>query len=123
MSANRGLATLRALLAKAPPPPWRHNTGPGTWNGGDIEARGGNRFVTSSGPDGDIAPEAAALIVASVNALPALLDVIDAAHEALFDIYLHEGPTYGVGISERPGGTIRERIDRFNIALQRLESS
>lgn len=41
---------------------------------------------------------------------------VDAASEALFDIYLHEGPTYGVGITVRPGGTIREKINRFNLA-------
>jgi hypothetical protein len=42
---------------------------------------------------------------------------LDAAQEALFDIYLREGPLYGEHINMRPGGSLRERINRFNIAL------
>ena len=52
--------------------------------------------------------------------LEALRKAVDAAQEALFDIYLHEGPAYGDGVSVRPGGTIRERINAANLAIQEL---
>lgn len=69
MSAR--LSELRALLAKATPRPWEPNT----------EIRGWAQVLSASGRIcGEVYHASdAALIAAAVNALPALLDVAEAA--------------------------------------------
>jgi hypothetical protein len=75
MSDLPDLEELRRLEAAATPGPWRYDTGPTTWNDGDIVAGDGQdrTWVTTSGPDGDINPPDAEFIVALRNAAPALL--------------------------------------------------
>lgn len=46
-----------------------------------------------------------------------LREAVDAAREALFDVYLLSGPTYGEGITVRGDRTVRERINAANLAL------
>jgi hypothetical protein len=87
---------LRALLAEATPGPWRH--GPLFWEAWATDADGAMTVRVAEVPHGGYDPESdrmrgvfvdpgidrsrepdAALIAAAVNALPALLDVAEAA--------------------------------------------
>ena len=79
------LVSLRAALNKATPGPWEtrfeaESDGSGVWGIDGIVETGGYDGMFKGGIDNDAD---AALIVAAVNALPALLDIAQAAQTFL----------------------------------------
>ena len=79
------LVSLRAALYKATPGPWEtrfeaESDGSGVWGIDGIVETGGYDGMFKGGIDNDAD---AALIVAAVNALPALLDIAQAAQAFL----------------------------------------
>ena len=75
------LADLRKLLAEATPGSWQSME---AWE----RLEGENRLILS--------PENVALIVAAVNALPALLDVVEAAREVVDTKWVHDDDVRGL---------------------------
>ena len=74
------IAKLRELLAAATPGPWRKDGYKDIWSGTDRETR---QFLGAMACACETCETNAALIVAAVNALPALLAVAEAAQNTV----------------------------------------
>jgi hypothetical protein len=131
-------AELRALLAKATKGPWVEEREDGwmqeyprntaircEWKSADASGAVGREIARMSGVHGQTSADAA-LIVAAVNALPALLDVVEAA--AVLDNALHPTPRsrgqhgMGDGLCDHEGPNAIKAKALLRAALAKLDT-